>query len=107
MSIENSKIIDFISTDSTGNVSLTISDHLEWDSKNEHLLLLQNKINAYLTSIEEGDLYQKYPGAKDAFLVINIIAKHPPNEDGKIFLENVKGFLISSGYGFVFSIHPQ
>ena len=50
MSVDQLDKVDFISKTSEGNVELTISDHLEWDDKNEHLLILQNKINAYLVS---------------------------------------------------------
>ncbi len=46
MSIEQVEKIDFISTTSEGKVELTISDHLEWDAENNHLLILQNKLNA-------------------------------------------------------------
>ena len=44
MSVEILNVIDFVSSDKNGNVVLTISDHLEWDEENNHLLLLQDKI---------------------------------------------------------------
>jgi hypothetical protein len=46
MSIENKKVVDFISINKNEKVVLTISDHLQWDEKNEHLLKLQEKINS-------------------------------------------------------------
>ncbi|HPK29581.1 MAG TPA: hypothetical protein PK979_00885 [Bacteroidales bacterium] len=55
MSVENRMIIDFIS-EKEDNVILTISDHLEWDEENEHIFLLQEKINDYLIAIESGQL---------------------------------------------------
>jgi hypothetical protein len=100
MSIEDPNIIDFISLDPTGNVFLTISDHLEWDADNEHLLLLQEKINSYLGAIESGDLYNKYPKAKGRKLIINLATKHSPNEEGHIFLKKVKTMLETAGYDF-------
>lgn len=39
MSVDNSKVIDSISIDKDGNVVLTISDHLPWDEKGEHLFV--------------------------------------------------------------------
>ena len=54
MSVEKIDKVDFVSTTEKGIIRLTISDHLEWASKNEHLLILQNKINAYLNFIESG-----------------------------------------------------
>lgn len=52
MSIEQSDKIDFISTTKSGKVQLTISDHLEWNDEEMHLLILQKKINAYLDFIQ-------------------------------------------------------
>jgi hypothetical protein len=100
MSIEDPNIIDFVSLDPIGNVFLTISDHLEWDADNEHLLLLQEKINSYLGAIESGDLYNKYPKAKGRKLIINLTTKYSPNEEGYIFLKKVKTMLETAGYDF-------
>jgi hypothetical protein len=104
MSVENLKTIDVVSIDLNGNAVLTISDHLEWDANNKHLLILQDKINAYLSSIEEGDLYESYPNAKDRNIVINIAAKYSPNKEGEVFLKKIKEILEAAGYGFHFSL---
>jgi hypothetical protein len=103
MSIED-PIIDFVSIDKNQSVVLTISDHLEWDDENEHLLLLQNKINNYIASIENGSFYENYPKGKDRSIVIEIVAKQFPNKKGKIFLKQTKTILESAGLGFSFSI---
>lgn len=58
MSVDNYQVIDFIS-EKDGRIVLTISDHLEWDDKHEHIYLLQEKINAYLTAIETGQIEKK------------------------------------------------
>ena len=104
MSIEDSQKIDVISIDKEGNVVLTISDHLEWDESNENLLILQNKINFYLASIENRNLYEQYPEAKDRKIIISIIAKFRPNDDGELFLQQARATLNSAGYAFFFSI---
>lgn len=104
MSVENLKSIDVVSIDKNENVVLSISDHLEWDENNEHLLTLQNKINLYIAAIENGSLYNEYPKAKNRNIVINIAAKYPPDNDGKIFLKRVKETLKSAGYGFSFKV---
>jgi len=103
MSVEDLNVIDFASIDAEGRAVLTISDHLEWDEGNEHLLALQNKINLYLGAIEGGELYEKYPQARDKRLLIRVVAKHVPSDDGWIFLERVKETLEGAGYGFEFS----
>src|SRR5262245_4401706 len=100
MSIQDRNVIDIVSIDENENVMLTITDHLEWDQENEHLLLLQDKINDYLSAIEGGDLFKKFPEAKGRNIVIRIASKYEPNEDGEIFLERVKILLMAAGYGF-------
>ena len=104
MSIENEKVIDFASIDLNGNVVLTISDHLQWDADNYHLLALQNKINAYLQSIEAGELHEKYPNAENRQIRIHVIAKYLPNDTGKVFLKHLENFLESAGYKFSFEV---
>lgn len=55
MSVEDLNTIDCIGIpiETPHEVNLGISDHLEWDaSLDEHLYLLQEKINTYLRFIE-------------------------------------------------------
>jgi hypothetical protein len=106
MSIEKKDVIDIVSIDSEGNAILTITDHLPWDIENEHLLLLQDKINSYLGAIEDGQLYDSYPNAKNRNIIIRIVAMNDPGKDGQIFLERVKEILTSAGYGFEFRHRP-
>lgn len=101
MSVENTEKIDFISIDTSNNVVLTISDHLQWKGKN-HLLILQNKINAYLEVIEDGSIYEIYPEAEGKKIVIEVAMKYLPNKEGNDFLETVKDFLKDNGYEFKF-----
>ncbi|GGH14665.1 hypothetical protein FAZ19_07270 [Sphingobacterium alkalisoli] len=98
MSVENSKVIDTISINQKNVVVLTISDHLEWDDENEHLVLLQDKINAYLEVIESGEIYESYPDAKGKGFQIGIAFKFSPNDTAIDFLEKVEEILAQSGY---------
>lgn len=107
MSVENVTVIDFASVDKNGNAVLTISDHLKWDDDNEHLLILQNKINAYLSAIEAGNFYEDYPDAKGKNIIINVVAKYKPNKNAEYFLERTKEVLQSAGYSFKFSVMKE
>jgi len=99
MSVENTKVIDFI-TEKKNNVILTISDHLEWDDDNEHIFLLQEKINAYLGAIESGQLNEKHPTSVGKKVTISIALKYDPNEQGVLFLSYIKDLLLNAGYDF-------
>jgi hypothetical protein len=103
--VDDLSVIDFAAIDAaTGEAILVIGDHLEWDDQNEHLFLLQSKINAYLEGIENGSLYEAYPDAKNRNIVIDIKAKFEPNEAGRIFLERTKKDLNTAGYRLDFTV---
>ena len=62
MTVEQTKVIDIISLDKrTGQVILTVSDHLEWNDSTRHQEILQAKLNAYLAFVESGEILGKYP----------------------------------------------
>ena len=41
MTVDNERVIDIVSVTPQGEIDLTIADHLEWDEKHEHALILQ------------------------------------------------------------------
>ena len=100
MSVDQLDKVDFISKTSEGNVELTISDHLEWDDKNEHLLILQNKINAYLNFIESGQIFEEHPSSVNKRVEIQIVMKFLPNETANIFLNKCKTVINEQNIGF-------
>ncbi len=100
MSVENPNVIDYASIDKNGNAVLTISDHLEWNDDNEHIQILQKKINSYLAAIESGHFHSSYPDAKGRNIIINVVAKYIPNKEATIFFERVREALESAGYTF-------
>lgn len=106
MSIEQKKIIDIISTDkNTGKVYLTITDHLSWDNpKDDHLFVLQDKINDYLAFIEGGELLQAYPKAKDRKVVIQIVGKYPLSEEARHFYEHAGEIVANAGFELQFEL---
>ena len=93
MSVEQIDKIDFISTTPEGKVELTISDHLEWDAENNHLLILQNKLNAYLDFIQSGQILEDYPSAENKEIVISVVMKYAPKEDALTFLNHCEKFM--------------
>jgi glycerophosphoryl diester phosphodiesterase len=99
MSIEQSDVIDIISTDRiTGDVTLTISDHLDWTDSGTHQVLLQKKLNRYLAFVESGEILQSYPTVKGRQITINVVFKHPPDESGRAFLSKVRPIIESAGW---------
>ena len=104
MSIDQQGGVDSIGKDLSKNeVVLTISDHLEWGD-NEHLLKLQEKLNAYLSFLESGEIYEAYPDAEGASFVIDIICKYDPDPQGKAFLDQVEEIVSNAGFGVRWSV---
>jgi hypothetical protein len=87
MSIDETDKIDLMLTDKEKTrVDLVISDHLDWDEdEGEHLVLLQDKINAYLHFIESGQLVRERPDLAGLPVVIRVSGKHPPSEEAAKF----------------------
>ena len=101
MSIEQTDLIDIISVDRlTGEAILTISDHLDWSDTAAHLLLLQNKLNRYLTFVESGEIFQSYPKAQNRPIVFTVVFKFRPNEEGRAFLDKARPIVESAGITF-------
>ena len=71
MSIDQADTIDFVTIEkASGDVLLTISDHLDWDqAEGAHLVLLQNKLNAYLRFIETEKLQKSFLNRLDEMLL--------------------------------------
>ncbi|WP_017815751.1 DUF6572 domain-containing protein [Paenibacillus shenyangensis] len=65
MSILDRDKVDGIGKNEEENkIALLIADHLNWDNEIEHLTLIQDKINAYISFIESGQAYNIYEDIK-------------------------------------------
>ena len=98
MTIEQTDKIDFIGESESGNIVLTVSDHLEWDKENEKLFLLQEKINSYLAFLESDEVLEHYPNSKYQAYIINIVSKYKPTEEAEKFLSLAKEAIIEAGF---------
>ncbi len=108
MTIEQENVIDIIGVNKEeGYVSLVISDHLEWDEKNEKLLLLQSKINSYLAYIESGQIYEQHPDSKELDVHIVLTCMHEPSSEGLKFIGLVTPVIEEAGFYFKWSVASE
>ena len=99
MTVEQTSGLDIAYIDQeTGITHLAISDHLQWDG--EHLLILQEKINCYLSFIESGEIFDTLPFYKDRDVQIDVITKYKPTADALHFFGHVEVILKGAGVGF-------
>lgn len=92
MALLDSDTVDAISINPEGEVVLNLIDELPW-GENEHLVLLQDKINAYIRFVESGEIFDSYPKAKDKSIVFKIISKFEVDDNGMDFIEKLKPIL--------------
>ncbi len=104
MSVDQKKVIDAISIDEKSNeVLLFIFDHHTWDDpKSDHALILQDKINDYLSYVESGEIYENNPQYKNKPLVIIVKGKYPLSEFGKSFYEKATSIVQWAGFDLRF-----
>jgi len=106
MSIDQIDAIDFATIDkASGDLWLTISDHLPWEeNEGNHLILLQNKLNAYLAFIKSGEVFKKVPDAKGRGIVINLVGKFPLSKEAHSFFEKAQAAVEGAGFRLRFSL---
>jgi len=90
MSVTDLDQIDFVGVKrESGKVSLTISDHLDWDDVQGHLQILQAKIYRYTDAIASGEISREYPQSIGRVIEINVIFKHSIPHRAEQFLFDI------------------
>ena len=105
MSIAETGVIDIWGVPSCGNtVELIIADHLDWEPSSEaaHLLLLQEKINTYISFIESGEINTSIPAAAGKKPVIRVVGQHTLSRLAEAFAKQVEAVLRDAGIEFDF-----
>lgn len=68
------------------------------------MLLLQEKINAYLRFVESGELYDEYPQAADREVVISVVGQYPLSKKALAFYETVSLVVQQVGFELRFEL---
>ncbi len=105
MSIKKTNEVDSIGIDNkTGYVTLAIFDSFDCADEEEHLLLLQENLNSYLSFLESGEVYNAYEDAKGREFEIKIHFKYEIPQNGQEFLNNVSEIIENAGFHFDFKV---
>jgi len=108
VSVENPSAVDYIGVEKdSGKVVLTISDHLDWEDEESHLLTLQEKINRYLAFVESGELLMSYPDATGRAVVVDVVAKYPPTPSADNSLAKTRELLRKAGFELRFKVFDE
>lgn len=66
MSVDQSATVDLLSfEEDSGDVVLTVSDHLDWQDSTAHQQILQAKLNTYLALLKEDSYSPKSQKPQD------------------------------------------
>jgi len=104
MSLHQTKVVDWLAIEKgTGDILLTLVDEEDWSDEQEHLRLLQDKLNVYIAFIESGEVYERLandvgrPVSAPVTVRIQIVAKFglPPN--GEDFLRHAEATFAEAG----------
>lgn len=99
MALEKSSELDSIGIDKeSGIVELSILDNMNWDDEENHLFLLQEKINCYLAFIESGEINESYPQAVGRKTSIVIYSKYSLPRIGLEFLTKALEVIQQAGF---------
>jgi hypothetical protein len=90
MTIDNAAVVDSAGIDKkTGDVVLTISDHLPWHDEATHFRYLELKIGKYIEFVKSGQLTDAVPGAFGRPVRISLIYQYPPSPSAAEILSAV------------------
>jgi hypothetical protein len=105
MTVVDPKVVDFVGIDKeSGDVVLTVSDHLGWEDESVHLFALQEKLNSYLAFVESGELLEQYPDGRGRFVWIDVVLKYRPSSAGEEFLRNAQAAIAASGFALGYRV---
>lgn len=107
LSIEESSKIDVVATrPDSDEVKLIVTDHLTWDDPEQHLRLLQEKLNAYIAFVQSGQLAKLESPAVPASPRVEVVValQHPPPLEAREFFLRAGAFLQGVGLGFSWSM---
>lgn len=91
----------------TGEVVLTISDHLTWENPSQHFEILESKIGRYLDFIQSGQLLESVPDAVNPQVRISIFCKYEPSVQAHNFLTAAERQLADVGVKLSFGEMPD
>lgn len=104
----NEKIVDLVALDEKNEiVHLIIMDEDTWDDPRQHIDALQEKVLTYVTFVENGTFYRKYPKAQVMGFMIKAVFLNKPNSEGEKFIEEIADVLLDTGYRFEYVVYED
>ncbi len=87
--LEKNKVDGLAMANEGETLVLLLSDHLPWDEEYEHLIALQDKINAYISFWTSGQYKNLCDASKVVFCSVEIHFLYEPTDNAYKFLDTV------------------
>lgn len=108
MSVVDNKRIDAMAlTNDKRGIILLITDHVDWKDEYQHLLMLQEKINIYISFLETKQYEDVYKGESIVYGIIEIRFLHSPTSNAKKFLQSVQNQVADLGIKIQYSVSQE
>jgi hypothetical protein len=110
MATGETKAMDRLELERSGNVVMTVQDDADWGDENGHIAWLQDRLNACLQLVESGEVFDRLkeqlgrPVTRNSPLLIRIVAKHPMSPEGARFFEYAKSEFSEAKVGVSFRL---
>lgn len=92
MAITDTNVIDsVIHREGQEELVLLITDHFDWSAPEEHLIVLQKKLNTYIAFVESDQVFDDFPECAD--IAILIACEFEPTCAAKQFFDKAGSFL--------------
>lgn len=103
--IENSDKIDTMGfSNELNKLILEIYDHLDWNDEQNHLNLLQNKLNTYLSFIESGEIANSRVYIENKPIMIKVCFLEKPTINAIKYLDFAIKTIDAAGFELKYSI---
>lgn len=108
MSVVDNKTVDGVAlTDDKNGIILLITDHVDWSDEYRHLVVLQEKINVYITFFEEKQYEEIYKEEEIAYGVIEIHFLHNLTVNAEKFLQSVQNQVAELGIKIQYCVSQE
>ena len=108
MSVVDNKTIDGVAlTNDKNGIILLIADHLDWSDEYQHLMMLQRKINVYITFLEEKQYEEIYKGEEIVYGVIEIHFLYNLTVNAEKFLQSVQNQVAELGIKIQYCVSQE
>jgi hypothetical protein len=104
MAVDQTDLIDFVSTGADATVMLGIADHLSWTDEAHHLQQLQHKLNRYLDFLNSGELAETFPQSADCRPIVRVHFVNSPTATAEQFLSKAASSIEAEGVMFTYDI---